>query len=198
MRLPYRPIDKLYETPLRNQSTVIRYSGYQLVRPETVDVHTMDMTVLALVILDDLPGYLDRKDLIYRIVVHDLEESCSCDVPRSLKYHSPEVHAAIEKATKAMVRVHVSDNLFGDLCNAKDLTLLEGRVVKFLDILQCCFILKKEVVYLGNKPLSGIYREACAFLKKVIREEGLFSKDPDEVRDYFTNLMEDFMETMNA
>jgi hypothetical protein len=53
-------------------------------------------------------------------------------------------------------------------------------------------------VYLGNKPLSGIYREACAFLKKVIREEGLFSKDPDEVRDYFTNLMEDFMETMNA
>jgi 5'-deoxynucleotidase YfbR-like HD superfamily hydrolase len=95
MRLPYRPIDKLYETPLRNQSTVIRYSGYQLVRPETVDVHTMDMTVLALVILDDLPGYLDRKDLIYRIVVHDLEESCSCDVPRSLKYHSPEVHAAI-------------------------------------------------------------------------------------------------------
>lgn len=198
MRLPYRPIDKLYETPLRNQSTVIRYSGYQLVRPETVDVHTMDMTVLALVILDDLPGYLDRKDLIYRIVVHDLEESCSCDVPRSLKYHSPEVHAAIEKATKAMVRVHVSDNLFDDLCNAKDLTLLEGRVVKFLDILQCCFILKKEVVYLGNKPLSGIYREACAFLKKVIREEGLFSKDPDEVRDYFTNLMEDFMETMNA
>jgi 5'-deoxynucleotidase YfbR-like HD superfamily hydrolase len=198
MRLSYRPIDKLYETPLRNQSTVIRYSGYQLVRPETVDVHTMDMTVLALVILDDLPGYLDRKDLIYRIVVHDLEESCSCDVPRSLKYHSPEVHAAIEKATKAMVRVHVSDNLFSDLCNAKDLTLLEGRVVKFLDILQCCFILKKEVVYLGNKPLSGIYREACAFLKKVIREEGLFSKDPDEVRDYFTNLMEDFMETMNA
>lgn len=190
-----RNVDKLMESPLRNISTVIRYSGFQLLRPETVDSHTMDMAVMGLIILDELPGYLDRKDLIYRIVVHDLEESCSCDIPRSLKYWSPEVHAAIELATKAMVKVHISPNLFEDLCNAKDLDILEGRVIKFLDILQCCFILKKEVVDLGNRPLSKVYYEACDFLEKAIIKDDLFKNDHFEVRNYFIGVVEEFLET---
>jgi 5'-deoxynucleotidase YfbR-like HD superfamily hydrolase len=193
-----RSIDKLMDSPLRNISTVIRYSGFQLLRPETVDSHTMDMAVMALIILDELPGHMDRKDLIYRIVVHDLEESTSCDIPRSLKYWSSEVHAAIEEATKAMVRCHVSQNLFNDLCSAKDLNVLEGRVIKFLDILQCCFILKKEVVYLGNKPLRKVYNEACKFLTKVIVEDGLFKNDPDEVDNYFTGLLFEFLDTKDS
>lgn len=193
-----RSIDKLMDSPLRNISTVIRYSGFQLLRPETVDSHTMDMAVMALIILDELPGYLDRKDLIYRIVVHDLEESTSCDIPRSLKYWSPKVHAAIEEATKAMVRCHVSENLFDDLCNAKDLNVLEGRVIKFLDILQCCFILKKEVVDLGNKPLRKVYNEACKFLTKVILEDGLFKNDPEEVGHYFDGLLLEFLSTKDS
>lgn len=192
-----RSIDKLMDSPLRNISTVIRYSGFQLLRPETVDSHTMDMAVLGLIILDELPEYLDRKDLIYRIVIHDLEESTSCDIPRSLKYWSPKVHAAIEEATKAMVKVHVSKNLFEDLCNAKDLEVLEGRVIKFLDILQCCFILKKEVIYLGNKPLYKVYSEACKFLSKVIYEDRLFAKDPSRVSNYFEGLTHDFIQTMD-
>lgn len=184
------------ESPLRNTSTVIRYSGFQLLRPETVDSHTMDMAVMALLILDDLPGYLDRKDLIYRIVIHDLEESCSCDVPRSLKYYSEEVRLAIEKATKALVRVHVSDKLFNDMDTAKDLNVLEGRVVKFLDILQCCFILNREVIKQGNNPLRKVYDEACEFLRDAILVKDLFEKDPTEVRDYFRSLAFEFLENM--
>lgn len=181
------------KSPLRNVSTVIRYSGFRLLQPETVDSHTMDMAVMALLIIDDLPQYIDRKDLIYRIVIHDLEESCSCDVPRSLKYFTKEVHAAIELATKAMVKVHVSDILYENMCNAKDLDVLEGRIVKFLDILQCCFILKKEVKDLGNKPLKKVYKEARNFLDKAILVGDLFKNDCPEVRDYFREMATQFL-----
>lgn len=181
------------ESPLRNISTVIRYSGFQLLRPETVDSHTMDMTIIALMILDDLPAHLDRKDLIYRIAIHDLEESCSCDVPRSLKYYSEEVRMAIEKATKALVREHVSEVLFNDMEDAKNLEVLEGRVVKFLDILQCCFILKREVVKQKNGPLRKVYDEACNFLKEAILDKDLFQSDHDEVRNYFRSIVSQFL-----
>lgn len=190
-------VKHLMESPLRNISTVIRYSGFRLLQPETVDSHTIDMAVMGLIICDDLANFIDRKDLIYRIVIHDLEESCSCDVPRSLKYFSPEVHAAIEKATKAMVRVHVSSKLFEDMCNAKDLTKLEGRVVKFLDILQCCFILKKEVISLGNNPLFDVYSQACRFLADSVINHDLFANDLPEVKIYFRSITDEFLENKN-
>lgn len=185
---------QLMNSPLRNISTVIRYSGFRLLSPETVDSHTMDMSVLALLILDDLPNHLDRKDLIYRIVIHDLEESCSCDVPRSLKYHSEEVRLAIDKATKELVSKHVSKLLLEDMDESKDLTVLEGRVVKFLDILQCCFILKREVIHQKNGPLRNVYEEACNFLEKAILKEDLFKNDDDEVRSYFRSIVSGFID----
>lgn len=191
-------VNTIVDSPLRNISTVIRYSGFRLLFPETVDSHTMDMAVMALIILDDLPGYIDRKDLIYRIVVHDLEESTSCDVPRSLKYWSDKVHSAIEEATKALFKEHVSDRLYEDACNAKDLKVLEGRVVKFLDILQCCVIMKNEVVGLGNTKLRFVYQEACNFLKSAVLEKDLFKNDLPEVRDYFRALVEQFLMNRNV
>lgn len=190
-------VNEIVDSPLRNVSTVIRYSGFRLIFPETVDSHTMDMAVMALIILDDLPEYLDRKDLIYRIVVHDLEESTSCDVPRNLKYWSEEVHAAIEKATKALYRKHVSERLYEDSYNAKDLNVLEGRVVKFLDILQCCVIIKNEVVGLGHTKLRKVYDEACNFLNDAILTKDLFKNDLPEVRNYFRSLVTQFLMDKN-
>lgn len=189
---------KLKDSPLRNLSTVIRYSGFRLIQPEAVDAHTMDMNVLALIIIDYFderyPGedYIDRKDLIYRIVIHDLEESCSCDVPRSLKYYNEEVKLAIDFATKGIVKPHVSERLFNEMENSKDLSTLEGRIVKFLDIFQCNLILDREVNGYGNKPLTPLLLSAREFLNKAIIKDGLFEDDVTEVSSYFTSLVEDW------
>lgn len=189
---------KLKNSPLRNLSTVIRYSGFKLIQPESVDTHTMDMNVLALIVLDHFESefpksnYLDRKDLIYRIVIHDLEESCSCDVPRSLKYYNDEVHKAIDEATKGIVKPHVSDRLYNDMYNSKNLSTLEGRVVKFLDIFQCNLILNREVNGYGNARLDNLLDSAKEFLNKAIIEDDLFINDVPDVRNYFRNLVIDW------
>lgn len=182
--------NRLKNTPLRNISTVIRYSGFELLRPETVDTHTMDMAVLALKVIEILGDKdIDKKDLIYRIVIHDLEESCSCDIPRSLKYYSEKVHAAIEEATKEMVKEHVSDTLFVEMRDAKDLQVLEGRIIKFLDIFQCCLVLDREVNGYGNKPLTPLLNEARSFLNKAVVQDDLFKNDPEYIRDFFRSVI---------
>jgi 5'-deoxynucleotidase YfbR-like HD superfamily hydrolase len=187
----------LKNSPLRNISTVIRYSGFKLLKEETVETHTMDMNVLALKMLDHLESLgvhtINRENLIYRIVIHDLEESCSCDVPRNLKYHSKEVHAAIEKATKEMVKSHVSVRLFNDMCEAKDLSILEGRIVKFLDIFQCNLILDREVNGYGNKVLCNLLKEARNFLESAILDKKLFKNDNPVITNYIEGLVTDWI-----
>jgi 5'-deoxynucleotidase YfbR-like HD superfamily hydrolase len=192
----------LKNTPLRNISTVIRYSGFKLLQPETVETHTMDMSVIALKMLDHLESLgvhsVDRENLIYRIVIHDLEESCSCDVPRNLKYHSPEVHAAIEKATKEMMKPHVSNRLFNDMCNAKDLATLEGRIVKFLDIFQCNLILDREVNGYGNKVLCTLLKEARNFLENDILKKDLFKNDRPEIKIYIKDIVREWINYVDS
>lgn len=188
----------LKDSPLRNLSTVIRYSGFRLLQPESVDTHTMDMNILALLIIDYFEEaypekeFIDRKDLIYRIVIHDLEESCSCDIPRSLKYYNEEVLQAIEQATQGLIAPHVSDRLLRDMNNAKNLSTLEGRIVKFLDIFQCNLILYKEVVEYGNSPLKGLLETAAEYLNTTVLIDKLFNDDQEEIKFYFIDLVEDW------
>lgn len=195
-------LSDLKNTPLRNISTVIRYSGFKLLQPETVETHTMDMSVIALKMLDHLESMgvhsVDRENLIYRIVIHDLEESCSCDVPRNLKYHSKEVHAAIEKATKEMMKPHVSNRLFNDMCNAKDLATLEGRLVKFLDIFQCNLILDREVNGYGNKVLCTLLKEARNFLENDIIKKDLFKNDRPEIKIYIKDIAREWINYVDS
>ncbi len=192
----------LKNSPLRNISTVIRYSGFKLLTEETVETHTMDMNVLALKMMDHLESLgvnnIQRENLIYRIVIHDLEESCSCDVPRNLKYHSKEVHAAIEKATKEMVKSHVSARLFNDMCNAKDLSTLEGRIVKFLDIFQCNLILDREVNGYGNKVLCNLLEQAKDFLESAIITKDLFKNDNPVIANYVNTLVKDWVSYIDS
>lgn len=184
-----RELLKLLNSPLRNINTVVRYSGFRLLQPETVDAHTMDMAVTALNIINHFDGkYIDKHKLIYDIIVHDLEEATSCDIPRTVKYHNDDVHAAIESTTQALVRKHVSDDLFNDMTNAKNINTLEGRIVKFLDMFQCNMILEREIRGYGNRTLRPVLHSAKNLLFQSVYEEGLFANDIDEVREYFENI----------
>lgn len=184
---------------LRNISNVIRYSGFKLLQPEDVGTHTMDMNVLALLLHDEIKDslpkdYIDIKDLIYRITVHDLEESCSCDVPRTLKYYSDAVYEAINSATMELYKKEVSENLVRDTLNAKDLTTVEGRLVKFLDIYQCTLVLYREVHDFGNRPLIKLLKDSRNLLHDVVFKKDLFKDDHEVLTDYIKVLVSNWCE----
>jgi 5'-deoxynucleotidase YfbR-like HD superfamily hydrolase len=160
----------IFELPTRNLQNVIRFSGKRLIQPESVSDHISDMIALGLYISDIMPG-VDKKDLIYRISIHDFDECLYNDIPRKFKYDNLKIKSAIDYTTSRLMKSQFSSELISDIESAKTDQCIEAVLVKALDIVQCTFKLYNEVCLLGNFTLKTTLDDNLGYLSNFINKD---------------------------
>lgn len=135
---------------------VNRYSGIELLKPESVSDHIWGMITLALTHINkinqdriklSLPT-VDLKELIYKISIHDLDEAFSLDIPRPFKYYNNEIHEVIDRTANQILKDKIGKELYTDVQTAKD-SSIEGSYVRYFDIIQAGLKMADEIK-LGN------------------------------------------------
>lgn len=160
---------EIYDLKSRNLKNVTRYSGRTLLIPESVSDHITDMVALGLQIVElckDQEIQIDKKDLIYRICIHDFDESILCDLPRNFKYYTIEFRNEVEKVVQSLISQSFSDELVADINGSKKDRCFEAQLVHMLDIIQATCTLYREVVEMGNRTLDYFLRDNFKYLSQ--------------------------------
>lgn len=166
----------LYENPMRNLNNVTRYSGVFCMKPENDGYHTIDMMSMCMKIADLIEielnddKVIDRRDLIYRCYLHDMDESLMGDIQRNIKYYNNEIYESITKVVESIMKSSFNGSIVDDIQSSKDPDSLNGLIVKMCDTLQSSMKIYEECK-LGNFHFKRLIEENVHFvenLKKVI------------------------------
>lgn len=175
----------LYENPMRNLNNVTRYSGVFCMKPENDGYHTIDMMAMCMRIAEliekdqvgmENPIRIDRRDLIYKCYLHDMDESLMGDISRTIKYHNDSIYNAISDVVDELMRSSFTDDIIKDIKSSKDINDLNGLIVKVADTLQSSMKIYEECK-LGNFHFKKIIEENICFvdnLNKIIKSSKLF------------------------
>lgn len=66
-------------------SHVPRWSIIDMLKPQSVADHTYRTQIIALKLIDDLELKMNKKDVVYTILFHDIEEAVTGDMPSNHK-----------------------------------------------------------------------------------------------------------------
>jgi len=144
---------------LDNLIYVQRYSGNMLIKPESVSDHIWGMIALALEWVEKINSQLpensihrmELKEVIWRIVIHDIEECYTSDIPRPFKHYNKDILKSIDDTSYEILKKEIkSFDLVHDIINAKSKLSPEGRMVGYLDIIQAGEKMVTEIE-LGNR-----------------------------------------------
>lgn len=176
---------RIYESPLRNLNNVVRYSGVFCMKPENDGYHSIDMMAMAMTIADIIESRtdtkVDRRDLIYRCYIHDMDESLMGDISRVIKYYNDDIYNSINNVVDELMTEAYSDELVRDIKSSKDKDNVCGLIVKISDTLQSSMKIYEECK-LGNFHFKKIIVENVKFvsnLKQLIKSSKLSESNPD-------------------
>ena len=181
----------LLKNKLRRMIFINRFSGQFLVKKESDSDHVWEMIAMALVLVPEwnkslTDDKLDLNDIIYRIVIHDLDECLTSDIPRPFKYHSEKLTDAIRDAVDDMMASEFSPELYNDVKNAKDHDVPEGFVVAILDTVQVSLKYLDEIHNCGNNSVKDVtLRYNMEVIEKLILEVTLRTGDLYRVLEAF-------------
>lgn len=201
-------IEKVFKSPLFRLVYTTRYSGFRLIKSESVSDHVWGMISLAFEIIPELNNIIlkdikytgteynliDLREVIYRITLHDLDESLSCDIPRPFKYANEEILRAIRDTTNAILNKRFDNNLVKEISNAKDQNVLEGLLVSIFDTLQANLYMRTEVDS-GNRILTSELHNSLKTLNNfisLIDESELFDKYGPNLKNFIKSFIYEF------
>lgn len=196
---------EIYENPMRNLNNVTRYSGVFCMKPENDGYHTIDMMAMCMKIADFIefdqvheknPIRIDRRDLIYRCYLHDMDESLMGDISRNIKYYNNEIYNAISSVVDNIMESSFTDEIIEDIRSSKDKDNLCGLIVKIADTLQSSIKIHEEC-RLGNFHFKKIIEENIIFvgnLRDIIQSSELSSESPSTSRaiDTLLDIVDEF------
>lgn len=176
---------EIYENPMRNLNNVVRYSGVFCMKPENDGYHIIDMMAMCMKIADLIEfdyssknskdnQLVDRRDLIYRCYIHDLDESLMGDISRNIKYFNDNIYDAINEVADTLMESTFSTSLVKDIRSSKDADNLCGLIVKVADTLQSSMKIYEECK-LGNFHFEKVIKENITFVSN-LREKIFKSK----------------------
>lgn len=169
-------LSKLIQSPVLQISLITRYSGVYLQRPESVSDHTSQVALIALLIANEIktagsPVAIDQGRLCYKAIIHDIDESLLCDIPRNIKYYSPELLGQIDelsdKAVRKIANYHNYPALYTEWCNAKDETV-EGLIIRVSDLIHVIRKIHEEIALLNNKLMLKVSVECLGGIQAMI------------------------------
>lgn len=204
-------------SPLMKISSVYRYPGMHLAKPESVGDHIAQVGIMAMLtgnrlnnILRDAykseydSGQLNLVDtglLAQRALAHDLDEYKTTDIRRDVKYYNPTIHSELEKLGDSVVSSVSEKYEYPDLYdlwkNAKDATV-EGQIIKLCDLLSVVYKVAEEVVVLGNKTLVITAIELQDHLQSLKTKWSEDTMYLPEVREFMIDMISTGLETSKS
>jgi len=193
-------LEDIFNTPLLNLIHVNRYSGTRLLTKESVSDHIWGMKCLALTIVPKLNkfmkdknnyliDYFDLKEILYRIDIHDLDESLSCDIPRPFKYFNKDITRVINSVVFEMLHKNFDDELVHDILTAKKYSTDEGYLVAVFDTMQAGMKMIDEIE-LGNSKIRMELRNVIDGLNRALDNTPIDHEDMKyEVNKFILNFM---------
>lgn len=170
---------ELYQNQMRNLNNVTRYSGVFCMKPENDGYHTIDMMAMCMKIADLIedemaskvnPGdpisIIDRRDLIYKCYLHDMDESLMGDISRNIKYYNDNIYNAISDVVNDLMSINFSKKIVNDIESSKDKNNECGLIVKVADTLQSSMKIYEEC-RLGNFHFKRIIEENIIFVRNL-------------------------------
>jgi len=154
--LMIKSMDDFEVNPYSRMDNVFRFSDTKLIERESDLHHVGAMIFLSMCLIDDLRSFYKNDDLINeellftKIIHHDLNEIV--DIPRSMKYYTPEFKSIVEKVSDQMMLDYgLPQSRLDKVHSAKNDDTLEAELCKLVDMLQCNTKLRQEF-YLQRTP----------------------------------------------
>lgn len=198
---------KIISSPMLQTGNVVRYSGTKMIEPESLTTHIYETQMIGYMIINHMANYcgdlLDKGLYLEKVLHHDLEESMTGDVVRTLKYHNSEVLKELQK-----VAHEVAEELYSVYFEDENHELLtlweeakkgkEGFILKLVDTLTVVNRVVKEVDYFKNIYFIRVAYEVSIYLKDL---QKLLDHNPQgftkESIHYLANLLEDAQEVLH-
>jgi 5'-deoxynucleotidase YfbR-like HD superfamily hydrolase len=159
---------------------VTRFSGLNLIQPERLESHIIEMIGLAMDLDKEFKGSFNLEHLVYLISIHDIDECVTVDIPRPFKYFTKEFREALDiNLYKYLDSLGFEDSFIYEVSNAKKFGL-EGRLLNLLDLFQVKLKLLTERS-LGNSNLKVELNNIHNYIDTLYRED-------EELRPYILHL----------
>lgn len=187
---------EFYNDLSRNLNNIIRYSGTYCLKPESDSSHVTDMMAMCIHIADIVEEkygeHLDKRELVYRCYIHDLDETPTGDINRAFKYHDDNLYKAINSATKDIMLKHYKPDFIKEIENAKDISNPYGLIIKVTDTLQSTLKIIEEV-RLGNFHFRKVIIEHLGFLNELKDKlSDMIDCHENNYKDTLLSIIEDF------
>lgn len=189
----------LMANPLFKSAGVLRYSTVYQSRPESLSDHVVDTSYMAYIIARNLIMMGESVDmglLLTKTLIHDsIDEPLIGDIPRLTKYSTQTCYNELSKVA-CLVSERVSHEIDGTdysyqiWSHDKDLSTIEGVIMKIVDMLSVAKKAVMEVDMLGNMYFLKIVEEVKTYIKDLI-EMDMSSVTKDESKEYLTALLTD-------
>lgn len=190
-------LKELLKSKIFRTDQVIRYSGLRTREPETLSHHIIEVQLLSLKMYYELLelGYneLELGQLLYKGLLHDMDEVITGDFPRPIKYYNKEIRDSIEFVADKSVQ-WLSYNEFGSMEPYEVWSTSKlghaGLVIKVSDLAVVAKKAAEEVLIFGNNEYLKVLDEVKGYMRET--KSVLLSKDNDKLVEYlidFINLL---------
>lgn len=129
---------------------------------------------------------IDFRSLFEKAMLHDIEESQTGDIVRTMKYYSPEIRKCFADVSNSMMKdltaivfPKCSEDIFNAWNNCKD-SSIEGEIVQTSDFL-CVFAYSIEEIETGNRHMVPVCLDACKIFRTVA--DSFFNKELKDICD---------------
>jgi len=150
-------IANIFNNPIVNLNRIKRFSNTTLVKEENVVEHIGQSIMIALVIYSKIDkSDINIKELIYKISIHDLDESVLADVPFDIKYSSDLIRSELERISSEKLSEYLYPELISDIFKSKcdEEHKKESLILKFIDPFQALIKLIREYKLQNTKELE--------------------------------------------
>lgn len=195
---------ELVNIPALNTDNTIRYSLMYQIKEESLADHIADVGVLSYLLTLRFNSYgekLNVGDVLEKVLLHDLDEVLTGDIPRSTKYYSEAgLYAmkgvALDAITRLANSLPGSEGLVDKWKSAKQGK--EGSVLVLADMLCVARKVVTEVKILGNGYFLKVAYEMIGNLNELKKEleSGELSNFNEDSRAYINQLIHDAIGVM--
>lgn len=175
---------------MMNTGNIQRYSGTKMVEPESLSAHILESQMMGYMIINYMNNIcgenLDKGLYLEKALHHDLEESMTGDVIRTLKYYNTDVHREIQNvATSVAEEIYTKylGDTEGEMLQIWS-TAKEGRegfILKLVDTLTVVNKVVREVDFFHNYYFLRVAYEVNIYTKDLLlsldKKEGQYTEE---------------------
>lgn len=193
---------ELINNPALNIDNTIRYSLMYQIKEESLSHHIAEVSILSYLTALKLNSYGENLDvglILEKVILHDLDEVLTGDIPRSTKYYTEEGLNAMRGIADAAILRLASQLEGGEKIVDKWRQAKKGKEGMILELCDMLCVARKvvtEVKILGNGYFLKVAYEMVDNLKKLGQED--FSEFGAESRNYITGVIHDAIEVMHS